>query len=401
MVNKYLQAHKDEFNLYGNRPFLQVTALEPTNNAVVDKLDFGLSAGHNTVLFDHAATPEGRVHTPAWCALMLLTYQCFSPGGTIGETKWSGVPTGRNSNHAPCVEGSALHTLIRGQNMLESIYMNLLTKKLVEEAGLQWGRPIWEIDPTNPPNEPPLKDTVTTYLGRLVPLSRGVLLDPATPKMTLVNGLTYPKLPEVREVSATVLLRNIGKQEQQSYLGTDPAKHPWRELGSILAITRKNRTGGALSLLNLSSAQDTIIDIWTGGLAADKGKVIDAAEWTFSISQSMLERATLHKYKKGVELAAKAEQALGKSISTYCSDLKRENTLGPKAKSHFWSILDSSYRILLQVASSQDLTLAERWYPVVQEAMEQAYDATCPHETPRQIQAFAHGRKSLRVKKPD
>jgi len=404
MSTQYLQDHVEEFNLYGNQPFLQVDALQATSNAVTDKLDFGSSAGNNSVLFDHAANPDGRFHTPGWCALMLLTYQAFSPGGTIGEAKWSGISTGRNSEHAPCVEGSMLHTIIRGQNLLECIHLNLLTKKCIEEStSFSWGRPTWEIEPKSR-DEETLAELRTSYLGRLVPLSRGILLDGSGARMTLANGLGYPKLPEAREPNATVLLWKGKKEEHYSYLRTEPAKHPWRELASLLTLSRRDGPGGALALRHLDATRKTMVDIWTGGMKTEPGKagkIQDVGEWMFSIPQSMLESSALKRYEDGVELAGKAERALSNGAKSYCEALKMENTLGSQAKTHFWSTLDSSYPILLKAANTSGVESARLWFPVVRDAMNHAYEYACPHETPRQIQAFAEGQRQLRLKKPD
>jgi len=397
----YLKKHIYEFSLDGDRPFLQINSLAPTGNAVLDKLDFGLSAGNNSILFDHRAGPDGRIQSPGWCALMLLTYQAFSPGGTIGESAWSGVKTGRNSEHAPCIEGSALHTLIRGENLLAGIHLNLLTKKCVQEyTPLSWGTPTWEFEPKAPSHEG-LNAIKQSYLGRLTPLSRGILLDTTTTRMTLVNGLAYPKLPESRDTTTTLRLRKSKKEESYFYLPTDPTKHPWRELGALLTLTDKDRPGGALALRHLDPARPDTVDIWTGGLAADKGKIIDTAEWTFSIPQCMLESSALKRYESGVQLSEKAVWSLGNGVKAYCDALKMENTLNDKAKGYFWSTLDRQYPVLLQVANSSDTTLIETWYPIVRQAMQQAYDHACPHETPRQIQAFALGQQSPRLKKPE
>ena len=108
--------------------FLQATNLEmPKNGSAADdevggkensKLDLALATANNTTLFDNAGGSE-RSFPPGNLALMLLTFQCFSPSGTIGVGLWNDVPTvgwtsypkvkAGQSDHAPCVAGGMLH----------------------------------------------------------------------------------------------------------------------------------------------------------------------------------------------------------------------------------------------------------------------------------------------------
>lgn len=76
----YLDSWRDRFNLWGDRPFLQIKALESTGRTKTDKLDFALASGNNKTLFDQAATEDGRAHEPDWLARKLLVYMEFSPG---------------------------------------------------------------------------------------------------------------------------------------------------------------------------------------------------------------------------------------------------------------------------------------------------------------------------------
>ncbi len=277
----YLNTHQDKFSLYGPNPFLQATNLEPLDNATLDKLDFTLSAGNNSVLFDHEACPSGRYHSPGWCARMLLTYQCFSPGGKIGVTKWKQIATALKSpgesEHSPAIEGSALHMYLRGNNLLTTIWMNLLTKKMVSSLpGMTFGKPIWETSVASG-NPTEVKGLTESYLGRIVPLSRAISLKRNTQTLTLVNGLPYPKLPAQRETCATVVRRGKGANEKDMYISVNLNRHPWRELASILTLHNSSLTGGCIALKHLSQIQEDSIDIWTGGMAADKGKILDMA----------------------------------------------------------------------------------------------------------------------------
>ena len=388
---KYLNTRTDRFELFGARPFLQVPSLEPTDNATLDKLDFGLSSGNNDTLFDHAGSPQGRDLSPQWIALNLLTYQCFSPGGMIGETLWSGSRTGRYSEHAPCVEGSALHAILRKADILSTVHLNLVP---ITRMPCEIGIPVWDI-----PVERLLSDAGTslTYLGRLVPLSRAIWIR-GQQKCTLANGLTYPKLPISRDPTATVVLRH--KQKSVGYLRVDLAKHPWREAPSVLAARSASNIGGPLALRNLdANFNQGVVDVWLGGLAAYKGKVLDSAEWTFSVPTELLGDQKMAVYEGGVSLAEKGEEVLKEAIKVYSEPMQPTKSDVVKgyqwqAVRTYWTTLDSVCNTLVKAACSDEASLS-KWGCVVRGAMISSYAAVCPHTTPRQIQAFAMGQNRL------
>jgi len=405
----YLGSHKDCFELYGDHAFLQVPNLAPTRNATLDKFDFGLAAGNNAVLFDHGATADGRAQSPAWSALMVLTYQCFSPGGMIGTSTWGANTTSKNSEHAPCLEGSMLHTIVRGASLLETIHMNLLTREMIAKAPeLGWGRPVWEAMPDGA-QDPQIAEITKTYLGRLVPVSRGIKLAEAHTQATLVNGCAYPKLPQ-REPAATVIRR--GKDQVLAYLGIDLARHPWRDLASVLAFSHTPAEGGAWVFHHLVPG-DGHVDLWAGGLAANKGKVLDVAEWAFHLPLSLIGETELDKYKKGVKLTDAGSGKLWSAVTAYCEDLslsefrqtdmrsrQQRNKVLAKATTSYWRKLDAKFGVLIETANELTAELAGEWYTIVRAAMDQAYERACPHETARQIRAYAKGAQRLRLRKP-
>ena len=165
----YLKRWRHAFELLGNgQRFLQVTNLKKPTNGVrtadddegnsTSKLDLALATGNNTTLFDNAGGSE-RAFAPGDLALMLLTFQCFSPGGTIGVALWNDTPTvgwtsypkekPGQSDHAPCVAGGMLHALLRGDSLLDSVHRNLMTKRQADQffGKKSWGRPVWEMMP--------------------------------------------------------------------------------------------------------------------------------------------------------------------------------------------------------------------------------------------------------------
>src|SRR5439155_23433292 len=114
---------------------------------MVSKLDLALATGNNATLFDNGGG-EDRIFEPAQLTLNLLSFQCFSPGGRIGLALWGGEETtGKgSSDHAPCLAGSMLHAIIRGEDLESTIYLNMLTKSQVADlfGSHRWGRPHWE-----------------------------------------------------------------------------------------------------------------------------------------------------------------------------------------------------------------------------------------------------------------
>ncbi len=402
-VTAYLGKWHGAFDLFGEKPFLQATHIDPLNNATLDKLDFNLSAGNNSVLFDHEAKPSGRKHSSAWCALMLLTFQCFSPGGLIGTTRWGDKVTTKTSEHAPAIEGSLLHTFIRGNDLLATIWMNLLTGTMINALpGMTFGRPIWENAKISKGDPEAAASSTGSYLGRLVPLSRAIAFYQNKLTFTLANGLAYPKLPAQREIGATVVRRGKGKKEKDMYISVNLSRHPWRELASVLSLKLASVAGGAVCLNHLHHIKFDRVDIWAGGMAADKGKILDVAEWNFSLPMELLNEMELLLYEKGVDLARRGEFSVKEAVKAWHLNMAvdSKNISYEKSQIFYWSVLDRQHEILINCINESE-PLDQKWFPVIRRAMDAAFHHACSHTTPRQIQAFAKARQKLRLKKPE
>jgi CRISPR system Cascade subunit CasA len=277
---EYLDRWRHAFELFGSgQRFLQVANLKkPAKKSMGDdeegnstsKLDLALATGNNTTLFDNAGGSE-RTFTAAELALMLTTFQCFSPCGTIGVALWNGSPTlgwssypkvkPGQSAHAPCLSGNMLHSYLRGRNLLDSLHSNLITKEQVEGfcGHDAWGKPEWESVPLDPTDKGAAQNAAMSYLGRLVPLSRAVQLAEDRRSMTLANGLEYPSYPEWREASATIVIvtRSVKKEPTRVALQASVDKDIWRELHALAVIAvDKNTNGGPVALRNLTNDRD-------------------------------------------------------------------------------------------------------------------------------------------------
>jgi CRISPR system Cascade subunit CasA len=398
----YLEKWRSAFELFGDgERFLQVSNLQPGKEAdegnAATKLDLTLATGNNSTLFDNLAGEERKVQS-ARSSLNLLTFQCFAPGGRIGVAKWNGKETAGNgsSNHAPCTPSSMIHTLLLGETLLETVHQNLLTRESVTDSyGLdRWGRPVWELPLKTTQDKKAVENLTLTYLGRLMPLSRAIRLNEDGLSIILANGLDYPIFPAFREASTTIITR----KEELAILRASTNRSLWRQLA---AISVKRRAGvssasGPLILNRLSASEETTI--WVGALVTDKAKIEDVVEATYSLPSGMFSEFGRAAYEKGVAYAEEREGILIQSVKTYASTLKVTSPAYARARQQFWTRVEQHLSALFDLARNSDLAADLpncSWGKAVQAAAFDAYEQSCPRQTPRQIEAYVLGLRKL------
>ena len=153
--------------------------------------------------------------------------------------QWDGKDTPGNgsSEHAPCVADWMLHTLLRGDSLLATVHKNLMNKEQAEQlfGTGPWGRPSWEVMPQSLADAEAIRNATTTYLGRLVPLSRAIHLADDGQSLILANGLEYPSFSDGwREPSSTVVAAPLRPAHARCVLPTSVEKAVWRELHALL-----------------------------------------------------------------------------------------------------------------------------------------------------------------------
>jgi CRISPR system Cascade subunit CasA len=445
----YLDRWQHAFELFGNgQRFLQVSKLKKPKNKSsgeeeedgnsTSKLDLALATGNNTTLFDNAGG-SNRIFTHAQLALMLLTFQCFSPGGTIGVALWNDVPTPGwssypvvkpgQSNHAPCLPGAMLHAFLRRENLTDTIHLNLVNKHMVELifGRNRWGCPIWESMPDSPEEKSKIANATASHLGRLVPLSRTVRLETDCRSMLLANGLTYPAYPESRELSATVVIRRREGNPTRVTLGASLDRALWRELYSLTVKRAGSDVGGPIVLQNLADLPpEATFDLWVGALVTDKRKaahILDAVEAVFHVPACLLEDQGQQIYEKGVQHAQSGESRLRRALAFYrlaietnrgdmtslAQGVAKQNRaerlrftqMSGSAITYYWTDVERQISSLLGVSEHPALLgIPPSWHKTewgqgVWRASCAAYRHACAHDTPRQIRAYALGLNTL------
>lgn len=402
---QYLAQWQQAFGLFGQgRAFLQVPNLTASRKSQREddegdtspsKLDIALATGNNSTLFDNAGGSDRRFRHEQ-LALTLVTFQCFSPSGTIGTAKWDGVDTSGASDHAPCLADSPLHTLIRAGDLVTAIHRNLLTKTTCERlyGTDSWGKPVWEMMPQGAIDAAAVRNATRTYLGRLMPLARAIRIGDDGSSLTLANGLSYPSFDDGwREPTASVVTTKKG--EEWAILHASIEKAIWRELPALTTRSSGQGRSGPASLQNFPD-QDEAVDIWAGGLVCNKAKPLDSVESVFHIPA----RADLSTYQSGVDEAERLEWRLRRAVATYREALGDNRGFKSGARTHFWTSIERSVPKLIDVCEHGGIAKPEDWAGTdwghaLGTAARAAFERACPHDTPRQIRAWTLGLGAL------
>lgn len=418
-VKEYLKKWHDAFDFQNdNGGFLQVpnllkpceTAKGDDDGSMITKLDLSLASGNNATLFDNAGGCERKLSF-SQIALGLLTFQNFAPSGKQGVAVWEGRSTAKNVNDknpslkaAPCAN-SALHLFLIGENLLETVWMNLITQEDIRNKGMEFGeKPVWEEMPQSFEDKgSKAKNATSTYLGRLVPLSRCIRIpEDQTEKLILGECFQYPGYdPKKREFFYELSTRL--KDNKKELIKGDVKQAIWRSLPALLMAD--------VQILCYRKNLPAQFDLWIGTLVLDKAKVLDEIESKFL--QFKKSRIVSEDYSKqlneSLKKAMKGEDQLKKMINEYreCAGFKdnksgkKEDKYG-KAKEIYWSRLGNRQDLFLQTAQTSDGALSvaskKEWEKLIRCSCREAYDAVCPHETERQLEAWVKGWNTFNKK---
>ena len=411
----YLTKWESAFDLYGDRPFLQVVGLGKEWNATLDKLDFSLASGNNHTLFDHLAGDQGRPHPPAWQTLMLLVTQNFSAGGLIGPNTWQHLPTNSLSGNisSPALEGSPLHTFLLGDDILETLHLNLIPAD--ELGNVKIGIPVWERPPADAAEAQAFRDTL---LGRLAPLSRAIRLPEEGTAISFAVACNYAQISEF--IDPYLGNRRTEKTGTLSYLRLQPERHPWRELESLLAL--QTSPAGVTPPKHLQNRNriptDKALHLWCGGIAVDKAKYIFSGEWVFSfqtqaqyreealVSLGHFARASeqvAEEIKSAVNLfwknLAQAEKKKSGDSATVMIQAGKEQTRN-RILLAYWQHVDASVAAAIEVAG-EELPDFPDLYRQLRDTAENLFAAALPTQSPRGLIAEAETLPYFRKKLKD
>ena len=455
----YLDKHMDCFNLFGEGPrFLQAHGSGKPGEMAVFRL--ALVDKDSSVLFDAHVQP-GATLEPADLAIALVTFQSFAAGGKSGGSEPS--PAGRKTKAgkvkdepqsgeaALCRDGGALHALLLGANLSETIHWNLLSRSQIAPPVTcqKTAMPVWEYKKCNL-GDLPESDIKTSHLGRLAPLGRAVWLREDQKSAEIANGLRYGVFADSKDKKTNKIKPGTGIREPTASIepgkreadksklvsasaGDGVPKAAWRELHSIAVLRHSAKRGGPVALEHLGTLKTQEAVLWCGALiGGGKGRVAavgDVIESVFRLPVQFLEDAEAaleddplkqpgpnQTYRRGVALADEWALRLRGAVFAYhlrlADDLSKKQNSERRGKvlnqaaMRYWTALEQLAEpvLLHDVAVHSDRYWSNDrnwitkspWAREVWKAAHDAYEFSCPHGTPRQLRAYANGLAVLR-----
>lgn len=398
----YLGKWSDRFNLFGDGPrFLQVKVPAKEEAVPSSKLIPHFATGNNPLPFDHYGGTHREIPS-AVLALALLSFQAFYPLYGAGH-----------KGKGPCVDSNMIHLVLVGRNLHETIVLNCLDAESIIAHFGNSGKPLWELEPVGKDAK---SNATATYLGRLVPRHRNLmLLDNGSGFFLSKDCHEYPAFPAFVEPSATTVIRKKGGTEQILLLQARLDRALWRDLHTVLMLnqaTRDSRHAPLILQSHLPQLDGAGVSLWLGALVTDlKAKIIDSLTSTFTVPIELMKAEGQQRYEDGVRYAEEMSKRIYGAVKIYSSTMMHEAAPTDSAQRHYWNALDHQSRMLLSLlegmftehdpmrhwpfGARHDGGAFDPWTAAVRRALQDAYDHACPRQTPRQIQAYAAGLRVL------
>lgn len=407
----YLNAKKNLFWLYGEKPFLQMPEIRKAEIINFGAVQLHVATGNTTVLTQsHAEIPLSDANK----ALMVVQMMGFGLGGkkTDNSVVLSHGYKGKSNDKGKPSTGKPgpsigflgfLHSFLQGTSLQETLWLNLLTKENMEELKIfseGFGNPPWEKMPQGE-NCPVAKSLKNSYMGRLIPLSRFILL--SEEGLHYSEGIAHSGYDDgVADPSVAVDFSG----SKAKVIWTDPERRPWRQLPALLSFleSEKKDMFDCLQLrLGISRAKKIPAEfgIWSGGLrvSSNAGEqyvsgLNDFVEseirlessgdiWFANLKQEMGELENISKIAYSATLSFfKAQKADGKDQAKQASNL-------------FWQLCERKFQELVNACDDDSGKNVKKLRVVFAGFVNKAYNTYCPKDTARQLDAWAANKPNL------
>ena len=414
-ILEYLDKHYDCFWLYGENPFLQMKDAKKAKKYSFGESQMAIATGNTSVVTEIQAEKEIDDSEKAMLVLLLMGFafggkkadnSVVLTSGYTGKTNEKGKPSTPKFGSSLGYQGM-LHSFVFTTSILNSIYFNIFTQNRISEIKIYpngVGIAPWEKMPVGE-NDDIAKSLKSSYMGRLIPINRFVLIDEDGIHNT--EGITHPSYENyVVDPSVTVF---FNAKPKPKVLWVDPEKKPWRMLTSMLSFwsTSKSDNFKCFQLENvLERKKDmTVFSIWSGGVrvSSNAGEQYLTGTDNFVESEVMLSSDLIGESFYGYlenEMKYWEENAdiLYKSIFHYFSELHNEGkSLAVQGTNLYWQLCEGEFQTLNDICYGNPEKRYELRKKIRSYAL-QIYNEQCPNLTARQLEAWAKNRPVIKIK---
>ncbi len=408
----YLEKWQDRFFLYGDKPFLQMPAISTAKVQPYGAVLPEVSTGNTTVL---SQVQVQRELDDANKALLLLTQMGFAlsgkktdnsvvlTSGYAGKLNDKGKPS--TGKPGPSVAHMGLlHNFLFGKNMQQTVWLNLFSLQQLEQMNLYpegVGTAPWETMPEGEDCDKARK-LKRSLMGRLLPICRFCLI--TEDGLHYSEGIAHPGYKK-GIFDPSIAVNYSGKEPKA--LWVDPQKRPWRELTALLGFFEQADSQGFQSwqirsgLKRAEYATDAFA-IWSAGLrvssnageqyASGNDDFVESLIWLHS---EILGGIWFTQLKSEMDaLNDLAKNLYGRVQSFFKSQKVDGSKIAPQATQLFWQLCERDFQNLVdQCAQTEEAALKrQQLRKRFSGYIHQAYDKFCPHETARQLDAWAKCR---------
>lgn len=396
----YLEKHRDYFDLYGDRPFLQFPQL--TKGKIKNFYDAdGLN---NRSVLSGWGLALARPLSDAETAILLLRNACFAKGGKRFDKELclsQGVVKGKTGKWGTLLgKNGFLHAYMLGGDLWETLRLNLLTEEELREINA-WsngvGVPFWEAMPSGEADAR-ADEYRRSYQGQLFPLDKFLLLHGGG--VIITTGIVYPAYDEGL-VDPALTITSDGKNIHAQWAKTDT--RPWRQLPALLAFLKSSSHAQPYFLSmgreKLRRLHPAYLRLWVGGVVVSynsgeqsiKG-MNDYMESEFAFPVDFMhgdEYLTFCGLMTEIEDLAKRLYGCVAAYYTKISGKDNAKSQGEKCKSLFWERMEPLAQEILNLAfgeADEGAVCQARgeWFKLLCGV----YEECCPRDTPRQLTAW-------------
>jgi CRISPR system Cascade subunit CasA len=414
----YLDEHKDCFWLYGKKPFLQIPAIAAAAVQPYGAVLPDIATGNTTVL---TQSQQERSLSDAEKALLVVQLMGFPLGGKKADNSVvlsPGYPGKSNAKGNPSTGKSGpslgflgyLHNFLAGQTLVETLWLNLLTVKDIKELKIfeGLGSIPWEKPPKGE-DDKIARDMQHSLMGRLVPLSRFVLL--AQEGVHYSEGIAHGNHLE-HIIDPSVAANKSGKKV--TVLWTDPSKRPWRSVSAMLGFFKDANdyfdcpyihVGMSRIMKRRSTIQKKmpVVGLWSGGLrvSSNAGEQYvsgtdDYVESEYLFQSSALGSMYYADLQSEMNILDDLASVLGKTIWGYCNDLKLDGkSYAKKGTELFWGLCELKAQELFTLCGNFGEEGPETLRAYFLGCVWDVYETCCPRDTARQMEKWARHYPNL------